>query len=153
MHCNMQDADSLYNWEVLDIVQRNEENWNINFIDWYYKITIFCNVFCGMIIFICNPTKFWIMAYKILGSFMSYLYFLLPLPHKNKVCPNWLIEIYYLRTVVTQEWLSNLALPLIKHKLSEHFDYNNIISNFAEMKAIINFMECIIYFLYISLFY
>ena len=146
----------------------------------------------------------------------------MPLPHKNKVCPNWYTQIYYLRTVInssesrsvvsrpfatswtarllcprdfpgkntevgshfllqvifptqgsnpgslhcrqilyrlshqgssiTQEWLSNLVLPLIKHKLSEHFDCNIIISNFAETRAIINLVEHIIYSFHISLF-
>lgn len=37
--------------------------------------------------------------------------------------------------------LSNLALSLIKHNLSEYFDYDNISSNFAGTKARIDFVE------------
>lgn len=122
----------------LEILLKDGENCDINGIELFDELKIFCRIL--------NKQKTSIECLDLIestcGSFPNIsiaLRILLTLPittasaersfSKLKIIKN------YLRTTMVQERLSDLAIISIKRDLCENIDYNNIIEKFAEIKA------------------
>lgn len=58
MNCNIHDTDSLHDWELIGIIEKDNKNQNRNVMGWHYRVSMFYNIFCGIIIFISNSITF-----------------------------------------------------------------------------------------------
>lgn len=123
----------------LDLLLRDGDSRDINGIDLYNEIKIFCNIIDSSY---NTPLQCLQLLTKIRDSFPNLtvtLRILLTMPvttataersfSKLKIIKN------YMRTTMTQERLSNLALLSIESDLCEQLDYSDLINSFSEIKA------------------
>ena len=69
------------------------------------------------------------IAYKILLTILITIAFAKRIFSKLKLIKS------YLRSTISQERLSRLAIPLIENKMLEELEYKNLISQFTSQKA------------------
>lgn len=123
----------------LDLLLRDGDSRDINGIDLYNEIKIFCNIIDSSY---NTPLQCLQLLTKIRDSFPNLtvtLRILLTMPvttataersfSKLKIIKN------YMRTTMTQERLTNLALLSIESDLCEQLDYSDLINSFSEIKA------------------
>lgn len=119
----------------------DENGGDINGDDLYEEIKVFCNIFCEENSD-WSPLKCLQKIQQTGNAFPNLsicLRILLTIPvttagsersfSKLKIIKN------YLRSTITQERLSNLTLLSVEHKICENLNLNNLINEFAEIKA------------------